>query len=232
MWGMTNGAGGRPALWQLLLTTSMLTGVTPAIAATSGIEVVVVTAEKRSEDLQSAPLAIQALPAQKLDQLHIADFSDYARYLPSVTYTVGGAGAGNGGPGFANVSMRGVSSGNDGNHSGSLPTVGIYLDENPITTIGGALDIHVYDIARVESLSGPQGTLYGASSEAGTIRIITNRPDASKFSAGFDVSVNSVSNGGVGYVAEGYVNQPLADNVAIRLVGYSEHDAGYIDNVH
>src|SRR5690242_18756438 len=97
----------------------MLTGVTPAVAATSGIEVVVVTAEKRAEDLQSAPLAIQALPTAKLEQLHIADFGDYARYLPSVTYTVGGAGAGNGGPGFANVSMRGVTSGNDGNHSGS-----------------------------------------------------------------------------------------------------------------
>src|SRR6185437_13996810 len=224
MWGTTNGAGGGPALRQLLLAATMLSGVTPAIAATSGIEVVVVTAEKRAEDLQSAPLAIQALPAQKLEQLHIADFSDYARYLPSVTYTVGGAGAGNGGPGFANVSMRGVSSGNDGNHSGSLPTVGIYLDENPITTIGGALDVHVYDIARVESLSGPQGTLYGASSEAGTIRIITNRPDPSKFSAGFDVNVNTVDHGSVGFGFEGYVNQPITDNIAIRLVGYEEHD--------
>jgi outer membrane receptor protein involved in Fe transport len=212
----------------------MLTGTTSAFAAapSTGIETVTVTAEKRSEDLQRAPIAIQALPAEKLQQLQIADFSDYARYLPSVTYTVGGAGAGNGGPGFANVSMRGVSSGNDGNHSGSLPTVGIYLDENPITTIGGALDVHVYDIARVESLSGPQGTLYGASSEAGTIRIITNRPDPSKFSAAFDVSVNTVEHGSVGFGAEGYVNLPITDNIAIRLVGYDEHDAGFIDNVH
>jgi outer membrane receptor protein involved in Fe transport len=149
-----------------------------------------------------------------------------------VTYTVGGAGAGNGGPGFANVSMRGVTSGNDGNHSGSLPTVGIYLDENPITTIGGALDVHIYDIARVEALSGPQGTLYGASSEAGTIRIITNRPDPSKFSAAFDVNVNSVDHGSVGFGVEGYVNQPITDDIAIRLVGFEEHDAGFIDNVH
>ena len=127
----------------MLLATSMLTGVTPAFAAdagkASGIETVVVTAEKRSENLQRTPLSIQALPTEKLEQLHIANFSDYARYLPSVTFTVGGAGGGNGGPGFANVSMRGVSSGNDGNHSGSLPTVGIYVDETPITTIGGAL---------------------------------------------------------------------------------------------
>jgi iron complex outermembrane receptor protein len=226
----------RPALWQLLLTSTMLTGVTSAFAAdagtSTGIETVVVTAEKRSEDLQKVPLSIQALPTEKLQQLHIADFADYARYLPSVTYTVGGAGAGNGGPGFANISMRGVSSGNDGNHSGSLPTVGVYLDEQPITTIGGALDVHVYDIARVEALSGPQGTLYGASSEAGTIRIITNKPDPSAFSAAYDVSVNDVDHGGIGYGGEGFVNIPLSDHVAIRLVGYAEHDAGFIDNVH
>jgi iron complex outermembrane receptor protein len=236
MRSMTSGVRVRPALWQLLLTTTMLTGVSSAFAADAerptGIETVVVTAEKRSENLQSAPLAIQALPTEKLEQLHITNFNDYAKYLPSVTYTVGGAGAGNGGPGFANVSMRGVSSGNDGNHSGSLPTVGVYLDEAPITTIGGALDVHVYDIARVESLSGPQGTLYGASSEAGTIRVITNRPDPTHFSAAFDAGINTVTNGGVGYSAEGYVNEPLADNVAIRLVAYDERDAGYIDNVH
>lgn len=234
MWGTTTRVGGRPALWQLLLTTTMLTGAAPAFAAvpSSGIEVVVVTAEKRSEDLQRAPLAIQAIPTEKLTQLHITDFSGYAQYLPSVTYTVGGAGAGNDGPGFANVSMRGVSSGNDGNHSGSLPTVGIYVDENPVTTIGGALDVHIYDIARVEALSGPQGTLYGASSEAGTIRIITNRPDPSKFSAAFDLGINTVEHGSYGFSAEGYVNQPITDNIAIRLVAYDEHDAGFIDNVH
>ena len=81
-----------------------------------------------------------------------------------------------------NVYMRGVASGGDGKHVGSLPSVGTYLDEQPVTTIVGALDIHIYDIARVEALAGPQGTLFGASSEAGTIRIITNkrRPAASQ----------------------------------------------------
>jgi len=225
-----------PALWQALLTTTMLTGVAaPAIAADAerpaGIETVVVTAEKRSEDLQKTALSIQALPTEKLEQLGIANFGDFVKYLPSVTYTVGGAGAGNGGPGFANVSMRGVTSGNDGNHSGSLPTVGIYLDEQPITTIGGALDVHVYDIARVESLSGPQGTLYGASSEAGTIRIITNKPDPSGAYGGYTAGVNTVDHGSVGYEFEGFINHPLTDNMTIRIVGYNEHDAGYIDNV-
>jgi iron complex outermembrane recepter protein len=225
--------GRHMALAQVLLASTMLSGATAAFAAdNTGIETVVVTAEKRTEDLQKAPLSIQALTAEKLDQLHVANFADYVKYLPSVTYTVGGAGAGNGGPGFANVSMRGVSSGNDGNHSGSLPTVGIYLDEQPITTIGGSLDVHVYDVAQVESLSGPQGTLYGASSMAGTIRIITNKPDPSGFSAAYDVGVNTVEHGSVGGSGEGFVNIPLADDVAVRLVGYVEHDAGFIDNVH
>ena len=78
------------------------------------------------------------------------------------------------------VYMRGVASGGNNNHSGPQPSVGIYLDEQPITTIQGALDMHMYDIARVEALAGPQGTLYGASSQAGTIRIITNKPDPSR----------------------------------------------------
>lgn len=223
----------RPALWQLLLASTVLTG--PAYAAdagsTTGIETIVVTAEKRTEDLQKAALSIQALPTEKLQQLHVSDFADYVKFLPSVTYTVGGAGAGNGGPGFANITMRGVTSGNDGNHSGSLPTVGVYLDDQPITTIGGALDVHVYDVARVEALAGPQGTLYGASSEAGTIRIITNKPDTSGVYGGYDVSVNSVDHGGIGYQGEGFVNYPITDNAAIRIVAYDEHDAGFIDNV-
>ena len=195
------------------------------------METIIVTAQKRSEDLQKVPVAMQALPAERLEELHITDFNDYVKFFPSVTYTAGGAGGGNAAPGFANISMRGIVSGNDGNHSGPLPTVGVYLDEQPITTIGGTLDMHLYDINRVEVLSGPQGTLYGASSEAGTIRIITNKPDASAFSAAYDVQGNTVAHGGQGYIAEGYVNVPLADNVAIRVVAWSEHDAGYIDNV-
>ena len=146
------------------------------------------------------------------------------KFLPSVSYQTLG-------PGFAQVYMRGVASGGDGNHSGPLPSVGIYLDEQPITTIQGALDVHLYDIARVEALAGPQGTLYGASSQAGTIRIITNKPDPSGFAAGYDLEGNTVDDGGIGYVAEGFVNIPLSDSAAIRLVGWDKHDAGYIDNV-
>ena len=192
---------------------------------TGTLQEVVVTAEKRTENMQDVPINIQALGTKQLDQLHVTDFDSYVKYLPSVSFQSLG-------PSFEHTYMRGVASGGDGNHSGSLPSVGMYLDEQPVTTIDGNLNIHIYDVARVEALDGPQGTLYGASSEAGTIRIITNKPDTHRFSAGYDVGVDSVSHGGIGYTAEGYVNLPLSDRAAVRLVGWDVKDAGYIDNVH
>src|SRR5688500_7148983 len=126
--------------------------------------------------------------------------------------------------------MRVIATSVNGQAKTAQPSVGMYLDEQPITTIQGALDVHIYDIARVEALAGPQGTLYGASSQSGTIRIITNKPDTQKFSAGYDIEGNMLD-GETGYVAEGFANLPLGSNAAIRLVGWSKHDAGYIDNV-
>ena len=127
--------------------------------------------------------------------------------------------------------MRGVTTGGDGQAITSVPSVGMYLDEQPITTIQGNLDIHMYDIARVEALAGPQGTLYGASSQAGTIRIITNKPDATGFDAGYGVEANLVDGDDTGYMAEGFVNVPITDSAAIRLVGWYREDAGWVDNV-
>ncbi|HXG81850.1 MAG TPA: TonB-dependent receptor plug domain-containing protein, partial [Sphingomicrobium sp.] len=122
-------------------------------------EVIVVTAQKREENLQNVPISVQAIGTRRLDQLNISNFEDYTKQLPSVSFQTAA-------PGFTTVYMRGVASGGDGNHTGSLPSVGFYLDEQPVTTIGGTLDVHIYDIARIESLAGPQGTLYGASSQA------------------------------------------------------------------
>jgi iron complex outermembrane receptor protein len=135
------------------------------------------------------------------------------------------------GPGSANVYFRGVASGENANHSASLPSVGTYLDEQPITTITGALDVHIFDIARVEALAGPQGTLYGASSQAGTIRIITNKPDTTSTYGEVNLELNSVAHGDIGYTGEAFINAPLASNVALRVVGWYRHDAGYIDNI-
>lgn len=196
----------------------------PPTPATSSLDVITVTSQKRTENLQEVPISIQVLGNEKLRELNVSNFDDYAKFLPSVSYQSLG-------PGYAQIYMRGVASGGDGNHSGSLPSVGVYLDEQPVTTIQGPLDIHIYDIARVEVLSGPQGTLYGASSEAGTIRIITNKPDPSGYEAGYSLGVNSSSHGGIGNVQEGFVNFPLGEQAAIRLVGWHEKEAGYIDNV-
>ncbi|MBI3677862.1 MAG: TonB-dependent receptor [Proteobacteria bacterium] len=229
----TSGAGrSRPSLLPVLLTTTILSGLPVAAVAqqSGGLEVVTVTAEKREENLQRVPMNVQAITSEKLSDLHLTDFTDFVKYMPSVNYAVSGQGS-NGGPGFANITMRGIASDQNGNHSGPLPTVGVYLDEQPITTIGGTLDVPTYDVERVEALSGPQGTLYGASSESGTIRIITNKPDASAFDAAYEAEINSVNHGGVGYKVDGHVNIPLRDNIAVRLVAWDEHDAGWIDNV-
>ena len=195
------------------------------------LEEVVVTAQKQVENLQDVPISIEVLDSAKLDQLHVVGLDDYVKYSPSISYSRAEGQGGNGQPGTSHIYMRGVTSGANENHSGSQPTVGTYLDEQPVTTIDGSLDVHIYDIQRIEVLEGPQGTLYGASSEAGTVRIITNKPDPSKFSAGLDVEGNDVTHGGQGWKAEGYVNIPLSSIAAIRLVGWDQHDAGFIDNV-
>ncbi|MEQ1510192.1 MAG: TonB-dependent receptor [Sphingopyxis sp.] len=213
----------------LFATTSLYAA--PAMAQTARNDVaaeenddIVVTAQKREENLQDVPISVQVLGTRRLDQLNITNFNQYTQLLPSVAFQSSQ-------PGVTTVYMRGVASGGDGNHSGSLPSVGVYLDEQPVTTIGGTLDVHVYDIARIESLAGPQGTLYGASSQAGTIRIITNRPDASGFDARFDTEINTVHSGGIGGRVEGMVNVPLAEMAALRVVGFYQRDAGYIDNI-
>ena len=198
---------------------------------TGGLAQVVVTAEKRTENVQNVPVSIQVLDSTKLDELNVTGLDDYVKLSPSVSYVRGQGQGGNGEPGSSHVYMRGVVSGGDGNHSGSQPSVGTYLDEQPVTTIDGTPDMHIYDVERIEVLEGPQGTLYGASSESGTIRIITNKPDPTRFAAGIDVQGSKIQHGGLGYEVEGFVNIPLTDFAAIRLVGWDEHDAGYIDNV-
>jgi len=210
--------------------------VAPATAtgtaeAGGGLQEVVVTAQKRVENLQNVPISVQVFDTQKLEQMNIVNLDDYVKYSPSIAYVRTQGEGGNGQPGEAHIYIRGVVSGGDGNHSGSQPSVGVYLDEMPVTTIDGTVDVHIYDVQRIEILEGPQGTLFGASSESGTVRIISNKPDPTKFAAGYDVQGNRVDHGGTGYEAEGFLNIPLAPFAAIRLVGWFEHDAGYINNI-
>ncbi len=211
----------------MLLGTTILCTSGTALAQESTTEDkndIVVTASKREQNLQDVPLAITAIGTERLDELQVKEFQDVVKFLPSVTIQTLA-------PGFSQVYFRGVASGENANHSTSLPTVGTYLDEMPITTIQGALDIHAYDLARVEALAGPQGTLYGASSMAGTIRLITNAPDTSGTYGSAGLELNSVSSGDIGGVAEGFINAALSDRAALRLVAWYRHDGGYIDNI-
>ena len=189
-----------------------------------GLEEIIVTAQKRSENLQDVPISIQALDSRTLQQLSVNNFDGYAKYLPSLSYQTYG-------PGQSQLYVRGVTNGSDGLSVGSAPLVGLYLDEQPVTTIYNNLDVYIYDIERVEALSGPQGTLFGASSMSGTLRIITNKPQIGKFEAGYDVGATQLDSGGGGGSIEGFVNVPLTDRAAVRLVGYTSKDPGYIDNV-
>ncbi|MGB5076036.1 MAG: TonB-dependent receptor plug domain-containing protein, partial [Sphingorhabdus sp.] len=222
----TRSTKARFAISTLLATTALGLGL-PAFAQEAADEdddVIVVTAQKREQNLQDVPVAITAIGSEKLDQLQVKEFSDVVKFLPSVTIQQGG-------PGFAQVYFRGVASGENANHSASLPTVGTYLDELPITTIQGALDLHAYDLARVEALAGPQGTLYGASSMAGTIKLVTNAPDTSGTYGSAGVEVNNTAHGDFGTVFEGFLNAKISDNAAARLVGWYRKDGGYIDNI-
>jgi iron complex outermembrane recepter protein len=185
---------------------------------------IIVTAQRRSESLQKVPVSLQALGEATLENRNVASFDDYAKLLPSVGFQSFG-------PGQTSLSFRGINSGADGLDAGPPPTTGTYLDEIPITTIAFTPDIHIYDIARVEALAGPQGTLFGASSLSGTMRIITNKPDPSKFEGGYDLSLTKFGKGDMGGSIEGFLNFPLSENAALRLVGYYEKQGGYIDNI-
>lgn len=224
-----------PVKWAAVpLASAVLTSLGMAATATTApasdteesgtLAEVVVTAQKRSEDLQKVPITLTVLSTEKLAEHQVQNFDDYAKLLTNLSYQSLG-------PGQAQMYFRGITSGQDGLHAGSLPSTGLYLDDIPVSTIANSLDIHAYDMERVEALAGPQGTLYGASSLSGTLRLITNKPDPTKFEAGYDLTGDKYGRGNGGGVGEGFVNFPLTDAMAIRLVGYYDHEGGYINNV-
>jgi outer membrane receptor protein involved in Fe transport len=198
-------------------------------AAMAQMEEIIVTATKRPERLQDVPVTVQALADEKLDELNIANFDDYIRYLP----TVNSAGRG---PGQSSIFIRGLATDSSDQTSieigAPVPNVALYLDEQPVSSGGRNLDLYTSDIARVEVLPGPQGTIFGASSQAGTVRLITNKPVLDEFQAGFDASYSFTSHGDDSNSVEGYINLPIVeDKFAIRAVFYNAVEGGYIDNV-
>ena len=193
------------------------------------LEEVLVTATKRTENAQDVPVAVQVLDQQALDDLNIGNFDDYIRFLPNVT-------SGGRGPGQSTVFIRGMAiepitvlvSG----AQGTTPNVALYLDEQPVTAPGRNLDVYATDLQRIEVLPGPQGTLFGASSQAGTVRLITNKPTLNELQVGVQGSVATIKEGDTSHSIEGYLNLPLVNNkLALRAALYNVQRGGYIDNV-
>ncbi|MEM6626385.1 MAG: TonB-dependent receptor [Pseudomonadota bacterium] len=187
-----------------------------------------VTATKRSESAQDIPVAVNAIGEQELNELGVKNFSDYLLQLPGVT-------AGGSGPGQNTIYIRGLASTTPNlttaGVAGLAPNVAFYLDEQPLAQPGRNLDVYAADLERVEVLSGPQGTLFGASSQAGTVRLITNKPDFSGFGASFKASTSFTDGGDMSNSVEAMLNVPVSDKFALRGVVYSDNQGGYIDNV-
>lgn len=193
-----------------------------------GVDVIIVTAQKRSEDLQDVPVSVQALGEEGLEELNIDTFEDYLDQLPTVT-------AGGSGPGQSTIYIRGLASTTPNlttaGVAGLAPNVALYLDEQPLAQPGRNLDVYAADLARIEVLSGPQGTLFGASSQAGVVRLITNKPDLGGFDASASAGVSFTKGGETSYKAEAMLNVPVTDSLALRGVVYLDDQGGYIDNV-
>jgi len=188
------------------------------------LEEVIVTATKIDANIQHIPSSVQAVPEAMLKELGAQTTADYTRFMPAVNWISFNAGSNA-------VIFRGINtttSGYTGTQSSS-----VYLDEIPITaTNGSSPDVRMLDVARVEALSGPQGTLFGAAAQAGTLRIITNKPDTSHFEASAEVILATGSTSDLSHSVTGVFNIPLVEDVfAVRLAVQAAEDGGFIDNV-
>lgn len=194
----------------------------------SGLEEIVVTATRRSESQQDVAIALQAVSASKLDELRIDSFDDYVSLIP-------GLNSSGQGPGKKEAFIRGISPGRTAVRVaalGSEPSVATYLDETPISYPGRNIDLYATDYNRIEVLKGPQGTLFGASSQAGTIRFISNKPEFNEFSGGATIDASSTSGGEGSLAVEAYINVPLVeDKLALRVAAYNADLGGFIDNI-
>jgi iron complex outermembrane recepter protein len=198
-------------------------------APAGAISEVVVTAQRRSENIQDVPIAIQALTGETLRDLNVSNFDDFVKYLPNVSSSSAG-------PGQTQVFMRGLSVGDQGSQSGGsingFPNVAIYLDDQSGQLPGRNLDVYAADLERVEVLEGPQGTLFGAGAQAGVIRYITNKPKLDRTEANVTAGYSTTAGGDPNTDVTAVVNLPLiADKLAIRAVFYNDRRGGYINNV-
>jgi len=185
------------------------------------LEEVTVTGRKRTENLQGVPESIQAISAQTIEQGGFRGMDDYVRFIPSLNIVQAN-------PGTAMVVFRGIA---DAQSTFiAEPSAAVYLDEQSLV-LNGQPNPRMVDIERVEALSGPQGTLYGASAQSGVLRIVTKKADPTAFEAYLDMDLNSTKSGDLSYDVTGMVNIPLSDSWAVRLVGFTAKEGGFIDIV-
>jgi outer membrane receptor protein involved in Fe transport len=209
-----------------------LSGAGAALAQTSTgneLEEVVVTATRRSENLQNVPIALTALTSAALGELNVQTLDDFLKYLPNVS-TAGVA------PGQDEVYMRGLSTTHQGSQvvggTGAFPNVAIYLDDQSAQLPGRNLDVYAADLARIEVLEGPQGTLYGAGAQAGAIRYITNKPKLDVDEGSVDASYSTTAHGDPSASGVAVINVAvIPDTLALRAVIYDDSRGGYIHNV-
>ncbi len=192
------------------------------------LEEILVTATRIERALQDIPVAVSALNAEDINELGINNFADYMLQLPSVT-------AGGSGPGQNTIYIRGVASTTPNlttaGVAGLSPNVAFYLDEQPLAQPGRNLDVYAADLARIEVLAGPQGTLFGASSQAGNVRLITNKPEMGELYGNAKIGANTIDGGDTGSNVEFVLNLPVNDSFALRGVIYQDNQGGWIDNV-
>ena len=227
----------RRAILAVLGTASAATAFGPQAKAadaataanTGGLEEIVVTAQRRSENIQDVPITIQAMTGEQLTQLNVTSFNELLKYTPNVTYSGNGPGAGN-------IFLRGLSSGGAPNQSQAtiapFPNVALYLDDESMQFPGRNMDVYLADIARVEVLEGPQGTLFGGGAQAGAVRYITNKPNLNKTEGNVNAGYGVTAGGSPNNNLNATFNLPLIDGtLAIRATIFSDHRGGYIDNV-
>jgi iron complex outermembrane recepter protein len=188
------------------------------------LEEIVVTSTKRTENLRAVPQSISVITGTQLQQMHVDDYADLARNVPGLSFT------NSGGPGLSNLEIRGISS------SIGSPTVSIYLDDTPISIrnngfYAGQPEPLLFDLAQSEVLRGPQGTLYGASSMGGTIRLVSNPVSLSSYQGSAYSELSETEHGGFNYVFRGVVNVPIVtDTLGLRIGLETTQDSGYVDH--
>ncbi len=186
---------------------------------TRELEELIVTAQKREQSVMDVPISIMAFGAQELDKGMIGDLDDLEMFVPGLSVAARGDVQ-------RRIFMRGMS-----NLAGGTPHVGLYLDEMPVTAGGSSQpDIRTYDLERVEVLKGPQGTLYGQGSMAGTIRFITRNPQLDRFGFSGNMSASFTKDGDPGQKIQGMINLPVVENVfGLRISGVVENEGGWVD---